>query len=101
MEGQKKRLVWVHMWACLSKVRYGVSAQCGELIRLNETCFLYQAWLAEHGPFTTIVDAANVAFFGQNYDEGDFQFSQIGDVVETLSSEDSDDKALVVSSSSN
>ena len=100
MEGPKSDFVWVHTWACLSKGRCGQTAQCRELITLNETYFLFQAWLAEHGPFTTIVDAANVAFFGQNYDEGDFQFSQIGDVVETLSSEDSDDKALVVSSSS-
>ncbi len=58
---------------------------------------MLQEWLDTHGPFGCIVDGANVALFGQNFDEGGFQFSQIGDVVETLCEEMPERKPLVVS----
>ena len=44
-----------------------------------------------------IIDGANVAFWGQSFEQGQFQFSQIGDVVETICAEMADQKPLVVS----
>lgn len=56
-----------------------------------------QKWLEENGPFSVIIDGANVAFWGQSFERGQFQFSQIGDVVETVCAEMPDKKPLVVS----
>lgn len=56
-----------------------------------------QAWLQKHGPYNAVLDGANIAFFGQNWEEGGFQFSQIGAAVETLMAEQPDVKPLVVS----
>ena len=56
-----------------------------------------QAWLEQNGPYSVIIDGANVAFWGQSFEEGKFQFSQIGDVVETVCSEMPEQKPLVVS----
>lgn len=55
-----------------------------------------QEFLEKNGPFTRIIDAANIAYFGQNFAQGHFQFSQIGDVVETILQEEPDEKPLVV-----
>ncbi|KAL4527101.1 hypothetical protein Ndes2526A_g01506 [Nannochloris sp. 'desiccata'] len=41
-------------------------------------------WLEQHGPFGAVIDAANVAFYGQNFDSGGFSFAQIGAVVDRL-----------------
>jgi len=35
------------------------------------------SWLEENGPFGVIIDAANVAFYGQNFESGGFSFYQI------------------------
>lgn len=53
-------------------------------------------WLDANGPFGVVVDAANVAFFGQNFDSGGFNFSQIAAVVDKLRSLHPDKKPLVV-----
>lgn len=53
-------------------------------------------WLDANGPFGVVVDAANVAFFGQNFDSGGFNFSQIAQVVEKLRSLHPEKKPLVV-----
>ncbi|KDD72506.1 hypothetical protein H632_c3258p0, partial [Helicosporidium sp. ATCC 50920] len=45
---------------------------------------VFQKWLQQHGPFPIVVDGANVAFFGQNYDEGGFNFAQIKAMVKLL-----------------
>jgi proteinaceous RNase P len=45
---------------------------------------LFVEWLEQHGPFGAVVDAANVAFYGQNYESGGFSFAQIGAVVDRL-----------------
>ena len=37
----------------------------------------FMAWLEANGPFGVVVDAANVAFFGQNHATGGFSFAQI------------------------
>ena len=57
---------------------------------------ILQAWLEEHGPFEVVIDGANVACFGQNHEQGGFQFSQIADVVDRLSNDKPDRKVLVV-----
>lgn len=41
----------------------------------------FEAWLEEHGPFGAVIDAANVAFYGQNFESGGFSFAQIGAAV--------------------
>lgn len=56
-----------------------------------------QAWLEQNGPYRVILDGANIAYFGQNWDEGGFKWCQIGDALETVKEEMPDDKALVVS----
>lgn len=35
-------------------------------------------WLETNGPYGAIIDAANVSFYGQNYDAGGFSFAQVG-----------------------
>lgn len=37
----------------------------------------FKAWLARHGPFGAVVDGANVALYGQNFEKGGFNFGQI------------------------
>ena len=44
----------------------------------------FKGWLEEHGPFGVVVDAANVAFYGQNFESGGFSFGQIGAVVQRV-----------------
>eukprot|EP00898_Chlorokybus_atmophyticus_P004667 jgi/Chlat1/5200/Chrsp33S05178 len=44
----------------------------------------FQEWLQRHGPFEAIVDGANVALFGQNYEGGGFSFNQVETVCTEL-----------------
>ena len=44
-------------------------------------------WLNTNGPYGVIVDAANVAFYGQNYESGGFSFDQIDAVVHKVKKE--------------
>ena len=46
----------------------------------------FKKWLllSRNGPFTAIVDGANVAYYGQNYDGGFFNLYQINAIVEIL-----------------
>ncbi len=37
----------------------------------------FKAWIEEHGPFGAVIDGANVALFGQNFESGGFNFGQI------------------------
>ena len=37
----------------------------------------YMEWLERHGPFGAVVDGANVALYGQNFEQGGFTFAQI------------------------
>ena len=32
----------------------------------------FKAWLARHGPFGAVIDGANVALYGQNFETGGF-----------------------------
>lgn len=45
---------------------------------------IFVEWLEQHGPFGAVIDAANVAFYGQNFDSGGFSFAQVGAVVDRL-----------------
>lgn len=37
----------------------------------------FVSWIEKNGPFGVIIDAANVAFYGQNFESGGFSFHQI------------------------
>ena len=41
-------------------------------------------WLDDNGPYGVVIDAANVAFYGQNFDAGGFSFAQIESVVQRV-----------------
>lgn len=58
----------------------------------------FRAWLDEHGPFGIVVDAANVAYYGQNFESGGFNFRQIEIAVQYLQDCHSSVKPLVVGS---
>lgn len=53
-------------------------------------------FLSRHGPYGVIVDGANVALFGQNYDTGGFSFAQLKAVVSELRQERPGLRPLVV-----
>ncbi|KAK9829084.1 hypothetical protein WJX72_003811 [[Myrmecia] bisecta] len=56
----------------------------------------FQQWLDRHGPFDVLVDAANVALFGQNFERGDFSFAQVEAVVKHFRQQHPESKLLVV-----
>jgi proteinaceous RNase P len=37
----------------------------------------FRAWLQQHGPHAAVIDGANVALYGQNFESGGFNFKQI------------------------
>lgn len=61
-----------------------------------------QAFLDRHGPHTCLIDGANVALFGQNWEDGatgargGFSFAQIGAVLEQVRRERPQLKPLLV-----
>ena len=57
---------------------------------------LEQAWLAEHGPKHILVDGANVALYGQNWEHGGFTFGQIKGVLDRLAEAHPDLQPLLV-----
>ncbi|KAL3153111.1 hypothetical protein ABBQ38_012130 [Trebouxia sp. C0009 RCD-2024] len=44
----------------------------------------FKAWLEQHGPVHALVDGANVALYGQNWERGAFSFGQIKGVMDQL-----------------
>jgi len=56
----------------------------------------FTKWLEQNGPFSLIVDGANVAFYNQNFDQGAFCFSQVNAMMKMLEKEFPDRKALLV-----
>ena len=44
----------------------------------------FVAWLSKRGPFGAVVDGANVALFGQNWERGGFDFGQLRDALSAL-----------------
>lgn len=53
-------------------------------------------WLERNGPFGAVVDGANVALFGQNFESGGFTFGQIRAVRDHLREQHPDLKPLVI-----
>eukprot|EP00887_Chlorella_sp_A99_P004138 scaffold23.g4138.t1 len=56
----------------------------------------FMDWLGRHGPFGAVVDGANVALYGQNFETGGFTFGQIRTAVEHLRSKHPELKPLVI-----
>ena len=56
----------------------------------------FVSWLEEHGPFGAVIDAANVAFYGQNFESGGFSFAQIGAAADRVKETYPDVRALVL-----
>ena len=60
-------------------------AFCQQAVIMTGIDILLQAFLERHGPYTCLVDGANVAMFGQNWEDGEtgkkggFRFDQIED----------------------
>jgi len=52
---------------------------------------------ARNGPYNLFIDAANVAFYGQNYEGGGFNWGQVIRMVKKVDKEHPDCKLLVVS----
>ncbi|BDA43062.1 probable mitochondrial ribonuclease P catalytic subunit at C-terminar half [Coccomyxa sp. Obi] len=44
----------------------------------------FRAWLDQNGPFGYVIDGANVALFGQNWEAGGFSFAQIAAVLDQM-----------------
>ncbi|GLC37152.1 hypothetical protein PLESTB_000985800 [Pleodorina starrii] len=53
-------------------------------------------WYDRNGPYDILVDAANVAFFGQNFEGGGFNWRQVQDMVELLKTRFEGKKILVM-----
>jgi hypothetical protein len=60
----------------------------------------FRAWLDRNGPYGCLIDGANVALFGQNWEAGGFSFAQISSVLDGLHEERPDLKPLLVSRAS-
>lgn len=56
----------------------------------------YLKWIDEHGPYDIIVDGANVAMHGQNFQGSFFRFQQINSIMELLEREFPERRALVI-----
>ncbi|PSC70853.1 pentatricopeptide repeat [Micractinium conductrix] len=56
----------------------------------------FKAWLERHGPFGAVIDGANVALYGQNFETGGFNFGQIRAVINHLKSRHPDLKPLLM-----
>ena len=52
---------------------------------------------ARNGPYNLFIDAANVAFYGQNFEGGGFNWRQVMRMVNKVDKEHPDRKLLVVS----
>lgn len=57
----------------------------------------FAAWYDRHGPYDILVDAANVAYYGQNREGGGFTWGQIQAMYELLTRRFPSKKVLVVS----
>ena len=57
-----------------------------------------QAWLERHGPFDAVLDGANIALFGQNFDAGGFAFGQVEAALAKLGGDGLGKRPLLVRS---
>lgn len=74
----------------------GIASLAGKQAKQPEDFGTFVEWLKSHGPFGVIIDAANVAFYGQNFDTGGFNFGQIEAVVDRVRRDFPDLKPLVI-----
>lgn len=74
----------------------GIAALAAQRERKPRDFEAFQGFLERNGPYGCIVDGANAALFGQNFEEGGFSFDQIDAVVTQLQQERPDLKPLVV-----
>ncbi|EIE26949.1 hypothetical protein COCSUDRAFT_59444 [Coccomyxa subellipsoidea C-169] len=56
----------------------------------------FRAWVDRNGPYGCLIDGANVALFGQNWEAGGFSFAQISAVLDQLREERPDLKPLLM-----
>jgi hypothetical protein len=77
-------------------------AFCQQAVMMTGIDILLQAFLERHGPYTCLVDGANVAMFGQNWEDGEtgkkggFRFDQIEAVMDQIALERPNLKPLLV-----
>ncbi len=76
----------------------GVAALAAQRERKPRDFEAFVSFLGRNGPYGAVVDGANAALFGQNWEEGGFSFAQIQAVVGQLRCERPALKPLVVRS---
>jgi hypothetical protein len=54
------------------------------LLIANSSFKAFDTWLRFQEEFTYIVDAANIAYYKQNFDEGKFTFSQVTNCINCM-----------------
>ena len=74
----------------------GVAALAAQRERKPRDFEAFVSFLGRNGPYGAVVDGANAALFGQNWEEGGFSFAQIQAVVAQLHCERPALKPLVV-----
>jgi proteinaceous RNase P len=65
----------------------GVAALATERARRPADFEAFAEWLKGAGPFEAVIDGANVALFGQNWEHGGFDWGQVGAVLDALARE--------------
>ena len=76
----------------------GIAALAAQRERKPRDFEAFQAFLERNGPYGCIIDGANAALFGQNFEEGGFSFDQIKAVIAQLQEECPHLRPLVVRS---
>lgn len=76
----------------------GIAALAAQRERKPRDFEAFQAFLERNGPYGCIIDGANAALFGQNFEEGGFSFDQIKAVIAQLQEERPHLRPLVVRS---
>jgi proteinaceous RNase P len=74
----------------------GVAALARDRERRPSDFDAFTAWLDEHGPYDAVIDGANVALFGQNWERGGFDFGQVESVLNALEAARPGARPLVV-----
>ncbi|KAL0027358.1 hypothetical protein WJX79_004098 [Trebouxia sp. C0005] len=62
----------------------GIAQLAAQRERKPKDFKVFQAWLEQHGPVEALIDGANVALYGQNWERGAFSFGQIKGVMDQL-----------------
>ena len=73
----------------------GVAKLAGQRENRADSFQKFVVWLKRHGPYSAIIDGANLALYGQNYAEGCFRFSHIDACLDLLRDEHPELKPLV------